>query len=40
VVCREERVHILLGKLSGGVRATSVYNGDGLDGAWILDSWV
>ena len=32
-------VRRLLGQLFGGVRATSAYNGEGLD-VWILDSWV
>ena len=40
VVRREERVRTLLGELSGGVRATSAYDGLGLDGAWILGNWV
>jgi hypothetical protein len=38
VVPIDEGVRTLLGKPFGGVRATSAYDGEGLD-AWISDSW-
>src|SRR3984885_3856373 len=39
VVPIDVSVRRLLGQLFGGVRATSAYDGEGLD-VWILDSWV